>query len=1157
MATVVPVTGDGRQDAPVIRSYSIRPRQASAVEGTAGGSASAEPLPQLAAPASAAGAVAAPAAMNLTDLTEAAEGGADGEVASKGAAVPAAAGRTSGGSAYSAPRSAKAGEIAALLRDLDRNKDGRLDVNEVSDLLERMVKEEHQSALLKRLVIILAVAMLVLLGCLAGMAAAIVYFSKDTVLRGDLLVNKYTGQPVLVQSADFVVSASGAMVSRSSATAGDILAASSGSTAGAAASPSGGCGAAPAPSGRRRTLTEELMYPDERDHPHYAANLAAANAAADSAEPATDAAPGASRARALHRSLLQQLGLANSTAGGGTNCAAGSGNATTKDAAGNVTGIMTKLTGGAATEPVPLSTAASAVPLGLHSALPMAVLKELKYLQINSTSGAQLSLFVLAVAKMPAPFEEGSYTSCEVVKIVTYVGTITIHGSVLEFGQDAVSDIFRDAGFLVTGTGRRRMLGGAYDLIGFFNFIKDLEIANLPPNEPKPHLAPIFEMKARIYDECLEPFNKSRDRCVGLDGRDRPGTVVEGGVRFMTYYQTAVRQHDLVLTTYEFVGTAASLVRKELVNETSGDVYKWQDLLQGTRFTHCEYGAHTGTDLDSFQSLTKDQVVSFVFVGYEMKLGVATRHFRLTTRQAVLRNDDATAGNITDGMPYDVQLVDVDFWDTSDNGDVCSIQRNNYPVAFEMVHPLAGVSKVHVVSFKANITQPDSVFALPTRFNDTDDAEGCPNTRFTNVPRVSDPFDPAWAAPPKDKLAALFTTSTRVTATLDDPDALQTLMVAFPFLNGSFQDGSARRRAAELQAWSPQPGEQLVPLVDFPLDLADFFFNFGDNGTELELTKEGRALLNHVNRKSVGPCSYTITTDETHVRVRTLYATCNARLPAFPLIVVYGTLNVVIYYSPRLTGYFDGCLGAKIDLKGLLKQNRVSWLVSWLFPDAIDILKICLAYDSAKQLGSLTASLYLPNLKMAWAIWAARFETDFQDCLKLERASVKVQYKSGLFFPSIKTACDLTLVQAGSGVSGTVVARLRNVNSKCIDVPYANQYNGNGLQLHDCGTDPNSQKVMIQPVGDAYSIKFTSGKGFDVSGWGFSNGARVQVWDHYGMPNQLWTFQDTGGGYYLIKSKLSGKCVDISGGSTANGAVIQQWDCGTTNNNQRWKLETW
>ncbi|PNH04968.1 Beta-agarase AgaB34 [Tetrabaena socialis] len=669
---------------------------------------------------------------------------------------------------------------------------------------------------------------------------------------------------------------------------------------------------------------------------------------------------------------------------------------------------------------------------------------------------------------MPAPFEERAYTSCEVVKIVTYIGTVTIHGSVLEFGQDSVSDIFTEAGFLVQGTGRRRMLSGAYDLVGFFNFIKDLEIANLPPSEPKPHIAPIFEahgapnpnhpqstqppavpdathMRVRVYDECVDAMDRTLDRCIGPDGRDKPGTVVQEGVRFMTSYQTAARQHGLVMTAYEFPNAAPSLIRKELVNETSGAFYYWQDLMQGTRFTHCEYVNGTGSDLEAFRALSKDSIVSFSFVGYELKLGVATRHFRLVTRQAVLRTDGTTS---PDGLPYDIKLVNTEFWDTSDDGDLCSISRNNYPVAFEMVHPLAGISKIHVVSFRANITQPDSVFALPSSFNDTDDPTGCPGPRFTNVPRLSDPFAPVWSAPPKDKLDSLFTTFTNITVTND----------------------------------------------------------LGTNDLQ-------------------------------------------------------GIVDASNSLDPDSLCTVGGCAVVKVGIDRLLRT--FGWASSWKFPLSAEVMRLCLSYDWAAQQGALTGRANLPNVLLAWFEWDMRFETDFKDCLKLDTASVKVQYKSlcGWSFCT-KTAWDRQLASgdgcpAVSTSTGARLVRLRNINSKCVDIPGGNQYNGNRLQLWDCVTVPNSQQFKVEPAGGAFSMKSTYGRGMDLDGWSTSNGARIQLWDFAGGNNQLWSVEDAGGGYSLIRSRHSGKCLDVQDGRSNNGAIVQQWSCNGGANSQRFKLEPW
>eukprot|EP00798_Chlamydomonas_sp_ICE-L_P005311 gene5311-18556_t len=125
--------------------------------------------------------------------------------------------------------------------------------------------------------------------------------------------------------------------------------------------------------------------------------------------------------------------------------------------------MMARSSAGAIQTPVQVAT--STVPAKLSSMMPMEALKELKTLQITSNTGAQISLVVQAVAKIPAPFD-GQYTSCEVLKIVTFVGTISVYGEQLLFEPSAHS-LFVEAGFAVDNSGRRLL--GMYDVIGFFN----------------------------------------------------------------------------------------------------------------------------------------------------------------------------------------------------------------------------------------------------------------------------------------------------------------------------------------------------------------------------------------------------------------------------------------------------------------------------------------------------------------------------------------------------------------------------------------------------------------------------------------------------------------------------------------------------------------
>ncbi|GIL78614.1 hypothetical protein Vretifemale_8023, partial [Volvox reticuliferus] len=202
--------------------------------------------------------------------------------------------------------------------------------------------------------------------------------------------------------------------------------------------------------------------------------------------------------------------------------------------------------------------------------------------------------------------------------------------------------------------------------------------------------------------------------------------------------------------------------------------------MQGIRVTHCEFLDGAAEERAIFRSLSRDAIASFTFLGYEMKLGVRARHFRLVTRQPVLRELNASGSLTNSSALYDIKLVDMDFWDTADNGELCSIVRNNYPVAFEMTHPVGGVTKTQVISFKAGITQPDPVFSLPSNFDDTDSPMGCPGPRFTKVPIITSPFGPIWQPPPLDQLDSLFSLYTKITADTnsESDDAFLGLMMA-------------------------------------------------------------------------------------------------------------------------------------------------------------------------------------------------------------------------------------------------------------------------------------------------------------------------------------------------------------------------------------------
>lgn len=80
-----------------------------------------------------------------------------------------------------------------------------------------------------------------------------------------------------------------------------------------------------------------------------------------------------------------------------------------------------------------------------------------------------------------------------------------------------------------------------------------------------------------------------------------------------------------------------------------------------------------------------------------------------------------------------------------------------------------------------------------------------------------------------------------------------------------------------------------------------------------------------------------------------------------------------------------------------------------------------------------------------------------------------------------------------------------------------------------------------------------SGRVMDVIGASTADRAEVRQWGWNGGANQLWTFEDAGGGYVRVVNQNGGRCLDVAGASTANGANVIQYAC-TGGSNQQWQV---
>jgi len=69
-------------------------------------------------------------------------------------------------------------------------------------------------------------------------------------------------------------------------------------------------------------------------------------------------------------------------------------------------------------------------------------------------------------------------------------------------------------------------------------------------------------------------------------------------------------------------------------------------------------------------------------------------------------------------------------------------------------------------------------------------------------------------------------------------------------------------------------------------------------------------------------------------------------------------------------------------------------------------------------------------------------------------------------------------------------------------------------------------------------------KCIDLPGGNARNGARLEIWDCNGSPNQIWKASFGSSSPTVIQYAAEpSKCVDVAGGNLKDGAALQLWDC--------------
>ncbi|KXZ48976.1 hypothetical protein GPECTOR_24g266 [Gonium pectorale] len=732
--------------------------------------------------------------------------------------------------------SATAGQV----KEIDRDGSGTIDVNELLNLVEGVVKGRRERRYMWFVIVSLIVLGAILIGTIIGLTYAVVSALKDTELTGNVMVVKDTNEVVRTGSAEFSV-VDGVMVSRGALNATT-------SASGTAAS-----GSAPPPN----ALIATASY----------------------------------------------LGS----------------------------------------------------PVKFSSRVDIRTLMELKYLYIKGVGDTELGVMVTGVARVAQP---GSVYGT-VVHIISAAGTITLDGTAITFDSE-VADIFLKSGFTVARN--RRALLGVYEVLGFFNLIKDLTVLNLPESQPKPSLpAGDFLMKIKVYEPCIIPDTPNGDRCIyqkpdapattgeefgsstepmgnaplsppesdgsrrsllprrrhlhvktaphraladgGDFGEDIAGVEIMGGQRYMTHNETSILFKGAMKIIYDYA-LYPGYQKIELVQAGDKTVFTWQQeiLGEGSPNVPVPYYCRNSTMPQlpgNGQAVTTDRILSFTYEGVDqMPNEMLARHFKL-----VIKQRDGSS-NIT-----------VDYWDSL---------TDQIPVAFKFEHPKIGVGRIEVLEFKT-LNAASSEVARASDWAQPAE-EACKVSKF--VPKVTSPFAVRGEVVSENDWWGYSDDTTATSA--------RRLARQVPQL----PEEEARRRLAVWQSLDHVNGTGEWP--QWALDA------YGGVHPAQSLVHSGRALQQTDCTKKTfsikvpaGPCEIEVNIINSQYLAGSL--SCSGNIVP---IVITGTIT-----GNMCEKTIKGCISVGVGLK------KGNWLVDKLGFDSIDIFQMCAGYDAEVGIFYLEATL--------------------------------------------------------------------------------------------------------------------------------------------------------------------------------------------------------
>ena len=276
-----------------------------------------------------------------------------------------------------------------------------------------------------------------------------------------------------------------------------------------------------------------------------------------------------------------------------------------------------------------VKTAANGEPAPLTTALPDAAFEQLKQFQVDSPTGAHVSLAVQGWYRVPQP----TAATGSVVKLITAAGFIILDGTDMTF-EETLGTVFTEAGFTVNG----RKLLGIYELVGLFNSIDDWAGLDQFEREPGFGLHDFYmeystlhkcNMTVGAIHSCVDMYNDTHSSYAEIDGEHY--IKIDGTIEMDVDTNAAVEN----VTFNEFTAIVSTYKSPERV------VKRQLNYMHDYQESYCQEKFPTGPEVFNVTGAEK--------VGETEVDGRVIREFAISTPVTKMQHNFLTG---FDGTPY-------------------------------------------------------------------------------------------------------------------------------------------------------------------------------------------------------------------------------------------------------------------------------------------------------------------------------------------------------------------------------------------------------------------------------------------------------------------------------------------------------------------------